>query len=78
MNTTFRDTSILWAYNAINPLVGAARADIWRYCVLYTFGGLYLDDDSDIKVPLDNVIFLHIFKFLYEANSLFIITDRFC
>ena len=56
MNRTFADTSILWAYNAINPLVGAARADIWRYCVLYLNGGLYLDDDSDIKVPLDNVL----------------------
>ncbi len=56
INTTFADTSINWAYNVINPLIGAARADIWRYCVLYLHGGLYLDDDSDIKVPLDNVI----------------------
>lgn len=57
MNKTFHGTSILWAYNTINPLVGAARADIWRYCVLYIFGGLYLDDDSDIKTSLDNVRF---------------------
>eukprot|EP01038_Epipyxis_sp_PR26KG_P008204 gene8204-11099_t len=56
MSTVFADTSILWAYNAINPLVGAARADIWRYCVLYTYGGFYIDDDSDIKVPLDDII----------------------
>lgn len=55
MNTTFANTGINWAYNVINPLIGAARADIWRYCVLYLHGGLYLDDDSDIKVPLDNV-----------------------
>jgi Glycosyltransferase sugar-binding region containing DXD motif len=45
MSTFFANTSILWAYNAINPLVGAAKADIWRYSVLYMFGGLYLDDD---------------------------------
>eukprot|EP01036_Dinobryon_divergens_P030427 gene30427-39670_t len=56
MNTTFANTGINWAYNVINPLIGAARADIWRYCVLYLHGGLYLDDDSDIKVPLDNIV----------------------
>ena len=39
----------------INPVMGSVKADIWRYCVLYTFGGLYLDDDSDIAVPLDDV-----------------------
>ena len=26
---------------------------MWRYCVLYTHGGLYLDLDSDIVTPLD-------------------------
>ncbi len=56
MSSVFNGTSILWAYNLINPLVGAAKADIWRYSVLYTYGGLYLDDDSDIKTPLDEVI----------------------
>ncbi len=55
MEKLFAGTSILWAYSMINPLVYAAKADIWRYSVLYTFGGMYLDDDSDIKVPLDDV-----------------------
>ena len=31
------------------------HVDIWRYAVLYTFGGLYLDDDSDIRTSLDEV-----------------------
>lgn len=56
MSTIFAGTSILWAYNAINPAVGAAKADIWRYAVLYTYGGVYLDDDSDIRKPLDEII----------------------
>jgi hypothetical protein len=56
MTTAFGNTSLAWAYYAINPLVGAARADSWRYCVLYSFGGVYLDDDSDIGVPLDQVV----------------------
>ena len=55
MNTTFAGSSILWAYNMINPQIGASKADIWRYSVLYTFGGVYLDDDSDMKTPLDEV-----------------------
>lgn len=55
MSKTFGGTKIGWAYSAINPLIGASRADIWRYCVLYSYGGLYLDDDSDIRTPLDEV-----------------------
>jgi mannosyltransferase OCH1-like enzyme len=40
----------------ISPAAGAAKADIWRYAVLYTYGGAYIDDDSDMKVPLDRFI----------------------
>ena len=30
-------------YRALRPI--AFKADLWRYCALYTFGGAYLDDD---------------------------------
>ena len=30
MDEAFGGTAVSWAYKAINPLVGAARADIWR------------------------------------------------
>lgn len=44
-------------YQAFNMLaIGAARADLWRYCVLYTNGGVYLDIDADIRAPLDRLI----------------------
>lgn len=56
MNETFANTSLLWAYHILSSQVGAAKADIWRYAVLWTYGGAYIDDDSDMKVPLDNVI----------------------
>lgn len=36
--------------------VGAAKADFWRYCILYINGGIYLDMDSNILKPLDNLI----------------------
>jgi mannosyltransferase OCH1-like enzyme len=55
MANEFFNTSVSAVYHIINPLVGAARADVWRYAVLFTYGGVYLDDDSDIRVPLDEV-----------------------
>ena len=39
MNHIFYNTSILWAFTHINPMLGAVRADIWRYAVLLIFGG---------------------------------------
>ena len=49
-------TSVEWAYNLIRtPPYFASKADLWRYAVMYTYGGMYLDDDSDIRTPLDEV-----------------------
>lgn len=56
MNKTFAGTSLLWAYHMISPIAGAAKADLWRYAVLWTYGGAYIDDDSDMMTPLDKVI----------------------
>lgn len=39
------------AYRTINPLIGAAKADFFRYCVIYKNGGIYLDLKSSFKVP---------------------------
>ena len=44
------------AYFSINPVLGAARADLWRYCVIHKFGGIYLDLDASIEKPLDSWI----------------------
>jgi mannosyltransferase OCH1-like enzyme len=47
-------------YNCYLKLnVGAAKADFWRYCILYKNGGIYLDMDSDILRPLDELIVGH-------------------
>ena len=56
METFFPNTSLLWAYKAINPLVGASAADLWRYAVLWLFGGLAMDDDSTFKHSLNSII----------------------
>lgn len=31
-------------------------SDIWRYCALYAFGGVYLDDDSYLESSFDDII----------------------
>ena len=36
--------------------VGAAKADLWRYLILYKDGGVYLDIDSSIFGKLDDLI----------------------
>ena len=48
------DPRVADAYGKINE--GAFRADLWRYCILYEYGGVYADIDSVCKMPLDDVL----------------------
>ena len=41
-------------YNKLNIIV--AKVDFWRYLVLYKYGGVYLDMDSSIERPLNELI----------------------
>lgn len=43
-------------YNKINPTYGAMRADFFRYCVLYLYGGIYIDIKSKINYPIFKII----------------------
>jgi mannosyltransferase OCH1-like enzyme len=36
-------------YNQTNPSLHALRADLWRYCGLYTDGGVYMDADVGVN-----------------------------
>ncbi|MDA8410561.1 MAG: glycosyltransferase [Treponema sp.] len=36
--------------------IGAAMADFFRYAILYKYGGVYLDVDSEIRAGLDGLI----------------------
>jgi hypothetical protein len=57
MEKFFVNTSLIWAYSNINPVIaGASKADIWRYAMLYVYGGVYIDSDSQLKKPLSTVI----------------------
>ncbi len=49
-------SDVLNAYNSINPLYGAARADVFRYLLMGQEGGVYLDVKSGCSQPLDSFI----------------------
>lgn len=48
------DERIQEAFNSLK--VGAAKADLWRYLILFKNGGVYLDVDSVIYSPLKTLI----------------------
>jgi hypothetical protein len=43
-------------YDRINPKYGAARADLFRYLLMYKCGGVYLDIKSSLQRPLSEVL----------------------
>ncbi len=49
-------SEILDVYNRINPDYGPARADFFRYLLMYNEGGAYFDIKSSMKYPLDKVL----------------------
>jgi len=48
------DKEVLDAFYMLKP--GAFKSDLWRYCVMYKLGGVYLDIKYYSTVPLINVI----------------------
>lgn len=48
--------SFLEAFSRINPTYHAAKSDLFRYLVLYRFGGVYLDVKSVASKPFSAVI----------------------
>ena len=48
------DSEVLWAYDQIIP--GAFKADLWRYCVLYIKGGVYVDHKFALLKPLNDIL----------------------
>jgi mannosyltransferase OCH1-like enzyme len=49
-------TSFLNLYEKIDPAYGAARADFFRYLLIYEHGGVYLDIKSSVKKRLNEVL----------------------
>lgn len=53
--------------NTFHKLKGAHKADLFRYCYLYKFGGIYLDIKTELIRPL-NEIFLN--NYTYSVLSI--------
>jgi mannosyltransferase OCH1-like enzyme len=47
---------VLAAYHRINPIYGAARADLLRYLIIHSQGGIYLDCKSEFAGPIEQYI----------------------
>ena len=56
MDKNFKNTSTLWAYKSVNPVLIAAKVDIWRIAALWLYGGVYIDDDSALSGKLHDII----------------------
>ena len=48
------DESVYNAYCRIIP--GAFKADLWRYCILYVYGGVYVDMDTICNRTIDDFL----------------------
>jgi hypothetical protein len=46
----------LKCYLAVNPLYASARADLFRYMCIHKLGGVYLDLNTKLTKPLDDII----------------------
>ena len=50
------DERMLSYFERINPRYGAARADLFRYLLMYQCGGVYLDIKSSLRRSLNEVL----------------------
>ena len=48
------NTDVVRAFDTLKP--GAYKSDLWRYCILYKLGGVYLDIKFKTLVPLAPII----------------------
>jgi len=48
------DNDVLAAYDSLIP--GAYKADLWRYCMIFVKGGIYIDIKMGSVVPLSQII----------------------
>lgn len=63
------DQRIYNAYNKLKP--GAFKADLWRLCILYEYGGIYIDSYATPFKSLDEIIP----KFKHQNNVFMAVLD---
>jgi hypothetical protein len=60
------------AYKSLKP--GAYKSDLWRYCILYKLGGVYLDVKFYTAVPIVNLLEKH--PEIYSRDTVAEYTDE--
>lgn len=60
---------VLYLYNKINPRYFPAKADLFRYLLIYKLGGIYLDAKSVILKNIDHLVQKH-------GDKLFVIKGK--
>lgn len=63
---TYYDQEILSFYDYLHP--GAFKADFFRYCYIYQFGGCYFDCKQILRLPLQ--------QFIHQDDSLILCQDN--
>jgi len=63
---TYYDQEILSFYDYLHP--GAFKADFFRYCYIYQFGGCYFDCKQLLRLPLH--------QFIHQDDSLILCQDN--
>lgn len=48
--------TLIRTFEKISPAYGVAKADLFRYLVIYNEGGVYLDIKSSVQQPLNTII----------------------
>ena len=61
------DQDVLAAFHTLKP--GAYKSDLWRYCILYKLGGVYLDIKYYSTVPLIKIIDDNATVYVRDADS---------
>lgn len=61
MKNNYNDR-IVSAYNKIKP--GAYKADIWRLCILYKYGGVYVDAYATPYIPISELLKTNNYPFI--------------
>jgi Glycosyltransferase sugar-binding region containing DXD motif len=57
-------------------LIGAHKADLLRYCIMYIDGGVYMDIKTELVEPLSKTLVAPVETFLSEKVPLFLINSK--
>lgn len=65
---TYFHPRIVEAYNDLT--IGAYKADLWRYCIVYLYGGIYIDHKLNMFIPFNQIIDSNSDLFIVKYNKI--------